>query len=127
MLDISSKINPSIGHNGGPMWSKKNWIPSDAKAVIKGPARSVMTSANAQARDWVLTFERRTAPLVEPLMGWTGADDTMTQVKLNFPTRAAAVAFANRNDLNFRIEGALCESVPTIDRRRGLAAGQAIE
>lgn len=128
MLDISSKPGPSIGHNGGPWWFRKNWIPSDADAVIRGPTRSVMTSANVRMRcGWVLTFERRTAPTIEPLMGWTGGDDTMTQVRLNFPTRAAAVAFANRQNLNFRVEGAARESAPTMDSRGAIAVDGGIE
>jgi hypothetical protein len=44
-------------------------------------------------------------PVIEPLMGWTGGDDTLIQVKLTFPTREAAVAYAERQGLTFVIEG----------------------
>jgi hypothetical protein len=64
-----------------------------------------MTSGKGRTRKWVLSFERRTPPFIEPLMGWTGGDDTMAQVELCFPTRAAAVAFAERQGLNYRVEG----------------------
>jgi hypothetical protein len=64
-----------------------------------------MTSGKRRTREWALGFERRTPPFIEPLMGWTEGDDTMVQVELSFPNRAAAVAFAERQGLNYRIEG----------------------
>jgi hypothetical protein len=39
-------------------------------------------------------------------MGWTGGDDTMVQVEIRFRARADAVAFAERQGLNYRVEGA---------------------
>jgi NADH dehydrogenase ubiquinone Fe-S protein 4 len=67
-------------------------LPSDAVARIYRPVRSAMTSGKARTKKWVLRFDRRTAPFIEPLMGWAGGDDTLTQVELTFPTREAAVA-----------------------------------
>jgi hypothetical protein len=64
-----------------------------------------MTTGKRQTKNWILSFERRTAPFIEPLMGWTGGEDTMAQVNLSFPTREAAVAFAERQGLNYRVEG----------------------
>ena len=95
-----------IGHNRGPAWLPSSCIPSDAVAVIRRPARSVMTSGKRRTREWILGFERRTPSFIEPLMGWTGGDDTLAQVELRFPTRAAAVAFAERQGLNIRVESA---------------------
>jgi hypothetical protein len=71
-------------------------FPDDALAVIYQPARSAMTSGNAHTRDWKLRFEPRSRPLIEPLMGWTGCDDTLSQIELTFPSAAAAVAYARR-------------------------------
>ena len=65
-----------------------------------------MTSGKRRTREWVLSFERRTPPFIEPLTGWTGGDDTMVQVNLSFPTRAAAVTFAERQGLNYCVKGA---------------------
>jgi hypothetical protein len=64
-----------------------------------------MTSGKARTKTWVLRFDRRTPPIIEPLMGWTGGDDTLIQVELTFPTREAAVAYAERQGLTFVIEG----------------------
>jgi ETC complex I subunit conserved region len=80
-------------------------FPPDAMATIYRPARSAMTSGTANTRRWKLRFEPRTAPFVEPLMGWTGGTDTLSQVELDFPSAEAAVAYAKRQGLNFVVQG----------------------
>lgn len=86
-------------------------FPYGSTARIFRPGRSVMTSGRARTRNWHLVFERRTAPFVEPLMGWSGGDDPLTQVRLEFPTLAAAVAYAERQGLNYVVkDGAREES-----------------
>jgi hypothetical protein len=79
-------------------------FPSDAVARISCPARSAMTSGKARTRKWVLRFDRPTAPFIEPLMGWTGGDDTLSQVELTFPRRESAVAYAERQGLAYVVE-----------------------
>jgi hypothetical protein len=64
-----------------------------------------MTSGKARTKRWVLRFDRRTPPFIEPLMGWTGGDDTLTQVELTFPTRESAVAYAERQGLAYVAPG----------------------
>ncbi len=44
--------------------------------VSQKPSRAVTTSGKARTKGWRLVFERRTAPFIEPLMGYTGGDDT---------------------------------------------------
>ena len=105
-MSLKSKRPAGLGHNRGPAWLPRYSVPPNAIAVIRRPARSAMTSGKRRTRDWVLTFERTTPPFIEPLTGWTGGDDTMVQVVLSFPTRHAAVAFAEREGLNYRAEGA---------------------
>jgi hypothetical protein len=80
-------------------------FPLDAVAVIYRPARSAMTSGLANTRRWKLQFERRSAPFIEPLMGWTGCDDTLTQVELTFRSAEEAVAYARRQGLKFVVHG----------------------
>ncbi len=82
----------------------RSLFPSDAVARIFKPGRSAMTSGKARTKDWRLVFERRTAPYIEPLMGWTGGDDTLTQVELNFPTLETAIAYAERQGLAYAVE-----------------------
>jgi hypothetical protein len=80
-------------------------FPRDEVAVIYKPARSAMTSGKARSHEWKLRFEPRSARYVEPLMGWTGNDDTLAQVELAFPSVEAAVAYARRQGLNYVAQG----------------------
>lgn len=78
-------------------------LPEDAKAVIYCPAPSVMSSARCQAAGWVLEFAPRARPCIEPLIGWTGSTDTLTQVRLRFPSRETAIGYAERQGLPYEI------------------------
>lgn len=80
-------------------------FPPDTTAIIYRPARSAMTSGKANTRHWKLRFEQRTAPFIEPLMGWTGGTDTLSQVELDFPTAEAAIACAKRQGIHFVVQG----------------------
>lgn len=78
-------------------------FPPDARAVIYRPARSAMTSGRANTCDWVLEFEPRAPEFREPLMGWTGGTDPLRQVRLRFPSRESAIAYAQREGLPFTV------------------------
>lgn len=80
-------------------------LPQNAVAHIYRPSRSVMTSGKARTKGWKLRFESRNGPFIEPLMGWTGSDDTLTQVELSFPTLDSAVRYAERQGLAYVLEG----------------------
>jgi hypothetical protein len=56
-------------------------------------------SGKARAGLWVLEREPLEAKRPDPLMGWAGSGDTAQQVRLTFPTRAAALAYAAREGL----------------------------
>ena len=73
-----------------PLSRGRSTLPDDAVARIYKPTRSVTTSGKARAKGWRLTFERHAAPFIEPLMGYTGGGDTLTQVEISFPTPARA-------------------------------------
>ena len=90
-------------------------LPEDAKAIIHCPAPSVMSSGRRRAAEWVLEFEPHAPLFIEPLMGWAGSTDTLTQVRLRFPNREAAVAYAHRQGLRYEIRE------PTHVRRGDLA------
>lgn len=81
------------------------FFPRDAHAVIYRPARSAMTSGRARTRNWKLRFERRSPPFIEPLMGWTGGDDTLIQVELSFPNLDSAESYARRQGLTYTVQG----------------------
>ncbi|HEX2134671.1 MAG TPA: NADH dehydrogenase ubiquinone Fe-S protein 4 [Microvirga sp.] len=110
-------MSVGIGHNRPPMHvpiTRPSW-PESAAARIYRPARSVTSSAPGRSRTWVLCFERRKPPFIEPLMGWTGSEDPLTQVELRFDTLDEAVRHAEREGLAYRIDG---EVVPTTRTER---------
>jgi hypothetical protein len=74
-------------------------VPPEPRALIYCPARSAMTSGRARTRRWVLEFEPRSPPFVEPLMGWTGSSDPLAGLRLEFPSREAALRFAGRQGI----------------------------
>lgn len=66
----------------------------DMSARIYKPARTAMSSGTAKTREWILEFVPSSAREIEPLMGWTSSDDTQSQVKLQFETKEAALAYS---------------------------------
>ncbi|HKL54526.1 MAG: ETC complex I subunit [Roseovarius sp.] len=69
-------------------------------ARIYKPARSTTQSGNARSQHWVLEYVAQTAREVDPLMGWTSSADTQAQVRLTFPTRAAAMEYAEEHGID---------------------------
>jgi len=68
-------------------------------ARIYQPARNAMTSGQAKTKTWVLEFVQASARDIDPLMGWTGSDDTQSQVKLRFSTKEAAMDYAKEKGI----------------------------
>jgi hypothetical protein len=73
-------------------------------ARIYQPARNAMQSGMAKTRNWVLEFAPEERKRLDPLMGWTGSGDTRGQVRMTFPSKEAAVEYAERHGLPFQIE-----------------------
>jgi len=72
-------------------------------AKIYIPARNAMQSGQANMRDWVLEFVPEGGKVLDPLMGWTGSADMEGQVRLRFESREAAIAYAERNHIAYRV------------------------
>jgi hypothetical protein len=62
-----------------------------------------MQSGQAKADNWLLEYERETPKTREPLMGYTSTTDMQAQVKLRFPSKEAAVEYAERNNIAYRV------------------------
>jgi hypothetical protein len=73
-------------------------------ARIFKPARNAMQSGKGKSDVWMLEFEQETPRSADPLMGWTSAQETFTQVKLKFDTRAEAEAYARKKGLAFTVQ-----------------------
>lgn len=65
-------------------------------ARIWHDGETVTQSGQARARQWVLELQPAHPNEVEPLMGWTASEDPLQQVRLVFPDKDSAVAFAER-------------------------------
>ncbi|MBI1392477.1 MAG: ETC complex I subunit [Alphaproteobacteria bacterium] len=72
-------------------------------AIIYQPAKTAMQSGRAKTKRWVLEFEADSARRIDPLMGWTSSSDTKGQVHIQFDTREAAVAYAERNNIPYQV------------------------
>jgi NADH dehydrogenase len=60
-----------------------------------------MQSGTAKTHAWVLEHEPEAARGIDPLMGWTSSGDMETQVRLRFPTREAAEAYAAERGIEY--------------------------
>ena len=71
---------------------------------IYRPAKTAMQSGRGNVRSWVLEFEPGYSKFIDPLMGWTGSADTREQVRMKFSTKDAAIAFAEKQGLSYRVQ-----------------------
>ncbi len=74
-----------------------------AACRLRSPGPSPTSSAPRPRERWVLEFEptRRQGP--DRLIGWIGGADPLSQVRLEFPSRAAALAYVRRHDLDCEV------------------------
>jgi hypothetical protein len=63
-----------------------------------------MQSGKGNTQDWILVFEEESPRTPDPLMGWTSASETATQVRLRFPTRQDAEAYARRRGIAYVVQ-----------------------
>ncbi len=73
-------------------------------ARIYRPTKTAMQSGRMKAKRWVLDYEPAEPRSVDPLMGWTSSSDTRTQVRLTFDTKEAAIAYAKKNGIAYRVD-----------------------
>lgn len=81
-------------------------IPADAIAVIEPRTRSATQSGKWGRRGWRLRFLPRRPAFVDPFTGWTGGEDTLSQIELSFATREEAERYAERHGLAYEMRGA---------------------
>jgi hypothetical protein len=73
-------------------------------AKIYQPAKTAMQSGKGKTGAWLLEFEAEAARRIDPLMGWTSADETTPgQVKLSFETKDAAVQYAESRKIPYQV------------------------
>jgi len=62
-----------------------------------------MQKGRANGRGWVLEFDDPQHIRPDPLTGWSGSGDTRGQVVIKFPTREAAIRYAEREQLDYHL------------------------
>ncbi|MCF6273863.1 MAG: ETC complex I subunit [Rhodobacteraceae bacterium] len=72
-------------------------------ARIYQPARNAMQSGQAKTKSWILEFSPGSPRRIDPLMGWTSSSDMQAQVRINFDTKDAAIAYAETAGLEFSV------------------------
>ena len=61
-----------------------------------------MQSGKRNTKNWLLEFDTLNTG-INPLMGWETSKDTMSEVKLEFPTREQAINYAKKNNIDYYI------------------------
>ncbi len=69
------------------------------RARIYQPARNAMTSGQARTKTWVLEYAADAKRTIDPLMGWTSSNDTQAQVRIRFPSKQAALDYAEEQGI----------------------------
>jgi hypothetical protein len=75
-------------------------------ARISEIERKTTQSGKANAGRWQLEFERKEPLRPDPLTGWNGSADTRPQVKMTFPSQEAAIAYCDKNGLQYHVVAA---------------------
>ena len=61
-----------------------------------------MQSGKRNTKNWLLVFDTLDTG-INPLMGWETSKDTMSEVKLEFPSKEQAINYAKKNNIDYYI------------------------
>ena len=61
-----------------------------------------MQSGTAKSKKWILEFITKD-PTKNPLMGWESSSDTLTELKLEFPSKEIAINYAKKKKIDFEL------------------------
>ena len=77
------------------------------RARIYKPSKTATQSGRnatvSRGNGWVLEFPRQTAVQPDCLMGWQSSSDTSRQVKMRFPDKQTAIAYAEAHHISFQV------------------------
>ncbi len=74
-----------------------------ATARIYQPDKTAMQSGKAKTKFWLLEFAPEKPGFVDNLMGWNGMTDMPQEIRLRFPTKEAAIAYAERQRIPYEV------------------------
>lgn len=72
-------------------------------ACIYCPTSNAMQSGQAQ-RKWRLEFVPDKPYFTDTLMGWTGMQDSLREIRLQFATAEEAVAYAKKHGISYELQ-----------------------
>ena len=72
------------------------------KAKIYKPTKTAMQSAKRNTKNWLMEFDTLDTG-INPLMGWETSQDTMSEVKLEFPSKNQAINYAKKNNIDYYV------------------------
>lgn len=72
------------------------------KAMIYQPAKNAMQSGKSRPA-WILEYSEEKPQPIDPLMGWTGSEETASQIILPFPTKETAIAYAREHGIIYDV------------------------
>jgi len=61
-----------------------------------------MQSGLGKNNKWIIEFNTKNTG-TDPLMGWESSTDTLSELKLEFPTKELAIEYANKNKIDFDV------------------------
>jgi len=61
-----------------------------------------MQSGTRNTKNWLLEFDTLNTG-INPLMGWETSQDTMSEVKLEFPSKKQAIDYAKKNNIDYYV------------------------
>lgn len=70
-------------------------------ARIFCPTKNAMQSGLKKCSKWIFEYAPDRPRDIDPLMGWTGSSDMAAQIGLTFDTKQEAVAYAERNGIDY--------------------------
>lgn len=73
------------------------------KVRIYRPDKTAMQSGKAKTKAWLLEPVSDSKLPTDPLMGWTGMNDTSREIRLKFSTKEAAIGYAQANQLEYEV------------------------
>ncbi len=74
------------------------------RARIFRQGKTATQSGQAGSNEWVLEYAPSDRGRPDPLMGWWGSRDMMSQVQLRFGSKEEAVAYAEGQGVSFDLE-----------------------
>ena len=72
------------------------------KAKIYIPSKTAMQSGLGKLDKWLIEFEVENTT-INPLMGWESSSDTLTELKLQFPSKELAISYAKKKKIDFEL------------------------